>query len=49
MTQKTYLALLRGINVGGNNIIKMVVLAAFFEERSRVRRAAGRHQTRSRR
>jgi uncharacterized protein (DUF1697 family) len=27
-----YLALLRGINVGGNNIIKMADLKAFFEE-----------------
>ena len=30
--QITYLALLRGINVGGNNIIKMVDLKATFEE-----------------
>lgn len=28
----TYIALLRGINVGGNNIIKMVDLKACFEE-----------------
>jgi uncharacterized protein (DUF1697 family) len=28
---KTYVALLRGINVGGNNIIKMAALAAAFE------------------
>ncbi|PIQ16144.1 MAG: cytoplasmic protein, partial [Flavobacteriales bacterium CG18_big_fil_WC_8_21_14_2_50_32_9] len=27
-----YLALLRGINVGGNNIIKMVDLKACFEK-----------------
>lgn len=31
MTQTKYLALLRGINVGGNNIIKMVDLKACFE------------------
>ncbi len=30
--QKTYIALLRGINVGGNNIIKMVDLKLAFEE-----------------
>ena len=30
--QKTYIALLRGINVGGNNIIKMVNLKLAFEE-----------------
>lgn len=30
--QITYLALLRGINVGGNNIIKMADLKATFEE-----------------
>ena len=29
---KKYLALLRGINVGGNNIIRMVDLKAAFEE-----------------
>jgi uncharacterized protein (DUF1697 family) len=32
MKLKQYLALLRGINVGGNNIIKMVALAASFEK-----------------
>lgn len=32
MSMKTYLALLRGINVGGNNIIKMAALRACFEE-----------------
>ncbi len=31
MVQTQYLALLRGINVGGNNIIKMVYLKACFE------------------
>ncbi|MFN8386025.1 MAG: DUF1697 domain-containing protein [Anaerolineales bacterium] len=31
MAQTQYLALLRGINVGGNNIIKMVDLKACFE------------------
>ncbi len=32
MTDKQYLALLRGINVGGGNIIKMTDLKACFEE-----------------
>lgn len=32
MIKKYYLALLRGINVGGNNIIKMVALKACFEK-----------------
>ena len=32
MTDKQYLALLRGINVGGGNIIKMLDLKACFEE-----------------
>lgn len=32
MPKIQYLALLRGINVGGNNIIKMVALKACFEE-----------------
>ena len=31
MAQTQYLALLRGINVGGNNIIKMADLKACFE------------------
>jgi uncharacterized protein (DUF1697 family) len=30
---KTYIPLLRGINVGGNNIIKMADLKAAFEQR----------------
>jgi len=30
-SNNTYIALLRGINVGGNNIIKMTELKAFFE------------------
>jgi len=32
MKEKQYLALLRGINVGGNNIIKMTALKACFEK-----------------
>lgn len=32
MKEQTYLALLRGINVGGNNIIKMSALKACFEQ-----------------
>jgi uncharacterized protein (DUF1697 family) len=32
MKEKQYLALLRGINVGGNNIIKMTKLKASFED-----------------
>ncbi len=32
MKQHSYLALLRGINVGGNNIIKMTALKACFED-----------------
>ncbi len=32
MKKNHYIALLRGINVGGNNIIKMVALKACFEE-----------------
>jgi uncharacterized protein (DUF1697 family) len=33
MADKQYLALLRGINVGGNNIIKMTMLKACLEKR----------------
>lgn len=30
--QNTYIALLRGINVGGNNLVKMIDLKTYFEE-----------------